>query len=149
MYRSRASSPRHRLAFLTIKSTGDPSTTARKIHPAAHHRAFRQLGFANQLATFEFVGTGRVDAQHISFATGIKNYLIGGRMVKITDYDTALDPATAVAFINDAMREHAIILGPFASGIVSATMLRPISRNSSASRHFSASGNTVLFSQLR
>ncbi|MBT3170154.1 MAG: ABC transporter substrate-binding protein [Rhodospirillaceae bacterium] len=47
---------------------------------------------------------------------------IDGRMVKITDYDTALDPATAVARINEAMREHTIILGPFASGIVSATM---------------------------
>jgi branched-chain amino acid transport system substrate-binding protein len=47
---------------------------------------------------------------------------IAGRQVEITNYDTALDPATGVARINDAMRNHTIILGPFASGIVSATM---------------------------
>jgi len=47
---------------------------------------------------------------------------IDGRKVHITNYDTALDPATGVARINEALRKHTVILGPFASGIVSATM---------------------------
>jgi branched-chain amino acid transport system substrate-binding protein len=47
---------------------------------------------------------------------------IDGRKVRLTNYDTALDPATGVARINDALRKHTIIMGPFASGIVSATM---------------------------
>jgi ABC-type branched-subunit amino acid transport system substrate-binding protein len=47
---------------------------------------------------------------------------IAGRQVKITNYDTALDPATAVARTNEALKKHTIIMGPWASGMVSSAM---------------------------
>jgi ABC-type branched-subunit amino acid transport system substrate-binding protein len=49
---------------------------------------------------------------------------------------------TAVARINDSMREHTIILGPFASGIVSATM--PAVQRAGAFAYVANSGEQAL-----
>jgi branched-chain amino acid transport system substrate-binding protein len=67
---------------------------------------------------------------------------IGGRQVAVTNFDTALDPATGVARITEAMRNHTIILGPFDSGIVSATM--PAVQRAGAFAYVANSGEQAL-----
>ena len=134
-----------RRKFIKIAAIALFAAAAVLYRPASTEAAEEDWNFALLLpltGPFASWAEGVQFAVHWAAEEANQNGGINGRMIKITDYDTALDPATAVARINDAMREHTIILGPFASGIVSATM--PAVQRAGAFAYVANSGEQAL-----